>query len=314
MQQERWISYVFRYKNNTRCETAGFIKVCRIASGYRVISPNRDVQEIKGDTARIQLGVRMYKKTSCRCLVYLIYRPEGCMEPRVKFLEEMNFKPEERDMIAKRFELSWDNPLGDGMLFDNYDGLFFVCDDGEILVGMWDEYPFNIEQIKLDGGKNNEECEESFEEHHKEEHEVKSENPVSDSNASNSVSWEGEIDIDSVCQEMLSSKPKLHMSEDSQLLECVKIVPQDLGRLSMGNWKLGINSFLSHGYYHYRYIMFGRIKFERRELYVIGVPGIYTNKEKYLANMFGFSVFIPVKKTKLLTGNFGYWVLEMSRQ
>ena len=57
--------------------------------------------------------------------------------------------------------------------------------------------------------------------------------------------------------------------------------------------------------------MMGRVNFEDKEVYVIGVPGVFTNKEKYLANMFGFNVFIPVKRTETLTGNFGYWISEI---
>lgn len=37
--------------------------------------------------------------------------------------------------------------------------------------------------------------------------------------------------------------------------------------------------------------------------------GIYTNREKYIANMFGFEHFIPVKNTGIKTGNFGYWII-----
>ena len=70
-------------------------------------------------------------------------------------------------------------------------------------------------------------------------------------------------------------------------------------------WKLGVNSFLAHGYYKYQYLMLGKVKMNKAELHVIGVPGIFTNKERYLANMFGFRVFIPVRKTKILTGQRG---------
>ena len=113
---------------------------------------------------------------------------------------------------------------------------------------------------------------------------------------------------------MMNTYPRLPLFADSQFVECVKIVPQDIGKLAMSNWKLGVNSFLSHGYYHYRYLMLGKVKFDKGESYVIGVPGVFTNKEKYLANMFGFNVFIPAKKTKIMTGNFGYWISEVARE
>ena len=52
---------------------------------------------------------------------------------------------------------------------------------------------------------------------------------------------------------------------------------------------------------------------DEKEKVVIGVPGVFTNKERYIANMFGFGQFIPVKREKLITGKFGYWVSEVSR-
>ena len=116
------------------------------------------------------------------------------------------------------------------------------------------------------------------------------------------------------CEEMLDTYPKLALFADSQITECVKINPQDIGKLHMSNWKLGVNSFLSHGYYQYRYIMLGKIKMnDNEEKVVIGVPGVFTHKERYFANMFGFGRFVPVKKEKLITGKFGYWVSEVSR-
>ena len=373
MQQGRWVSYIFRYRNNVRCENAGFIKVQRIASEYRVISQRMSPQEKHEDTARIQIGIKMYKEYTCNCKIYLMYRQEGNTSPNIEFLEEIHFKSKERDTIVKRFELDWDNPLNNGMSFDCFDGVFFVCDDGEILVGMWNEYAFSPDMVRTAGKKVNKseavstqteerkkpeaviEPSEAAQEKVKEvielskmaeekaeavmgsseevkekaemaikSSEVTEENTEAAFGSSEAseekmeaafepseASEEKTEDSESICQKMLNTFPKLPLLADSQFMECVKIVPHDIGRLAMSNWRLGVNSFLSHGYYRYRYIMMGKVKFERKEAYVIGVPGVYTNKEKYLANMFGFNIFIPAKRTKFLTGNFGYWISEI---
>ncbi|MCM1287509.1 MAG: DUF6128 domain-containing protein [Clostridium sp.] len=407
MQQGRWVSYIFRYRNNVRCENAGFIKVQRITSEYRVISKKMSPQEMHEDTARIQIGMKMYKEYTCNCKIYLMYRQEGNSSPSIDFLEEIHFKAKERDTIVKRFELDWDNPLNNGMSFDCFDGVFFVCDDGEILVGMWNEYAFSPDTVRTAGKRVNKneaaaepseavgqleateenagmtaepsevmegktemvtepseamegktemvtelsEVEEGTEEVTEPSEAVDRQSEAAEENAGmtagTSEAMEGRTEMvtepseaaeenagmaagpsgveekteaeleqgnensENVCQTMLNTFPKLPLLADSQFMECVKIVPHDIGRLAMGNWKLGVNSFLSHGYYHYRYIMMGKVKFERKEAYVIGVPGVYTNKEKYLANMFGFNIFIPAKRTKFLTGNFGYWISEI---
>lgn len=338
MRQGRWVSYIFRYRDNVKCENAGFIKVQRIS--YR-----------SGDVVRIQVGMKMYKKNACRCKAYLIYGNE-----HAKYLTDIYFKAEERDTIMKRVELPWDNPLGDGRAFEIYEGILFVCDDGEMLTGMWETnstVPGNIiidepVNVRVYNEKVSEEDADSTDadtadlgsadadmgstdseptdledsmppedsmpahEHIKEESESDGQEAQIEQTAEGETAYSGEEqDGEDICVKMLRTYPRLPLFADSHFIECVKIVPQDIGKLAMGNWKLGVNSFLSHGYYRYQYLMLGKVKFDKRESYVIGVPGVFTNKEKYLANMFGFSIFIPVKKTKLLTGNFGYWISEV---
>ena len=276
MQQGRWVSYIYRYRNGVRCENAGFIKVQRIA--HRL-----------SDDVRIQIGLKLCKKRACDCKVYLLHDTY-----RTEYLHEIHFAAEERDTIMSRIEIPWDNPLGDGTSIEGYDGLFFLCDDGEMLTGMWNEYEVQLKAITDNMNKKEENTDETVQQ---ELEEVSATEQITES-------W----------QTILDTYPRLPLFTDSQLLECVKIVPQDIGKLAIGNWKLGVNTFVSHGYYHYRYLMLGRVKFDSGECVVIGVPGVFTNKEKYLANMFGFDTFVPAKKSNVLTGNFGYWVSEVRRE
>lgn len=344
MQQGRWVSYIYRYRNNIRCENAGFIKVQRIS--HRA-----------NDEARIQIGMKIYKKKACKCMAYLIYNGDSA-----RYLTDIYFKPEERDTIMKRVEIPWDNPLSEGRTFDDYDGILFVSDDGELLTGMWKEYPVIPDNIKpynseLLSQKATVEAAEELTNikmpsgdrvltSGHADNALPVPEPVvaaiAESLAGVDTIAESQAGIETIsvqenvaepaasveqqeglvfginehkgknsCLDMLSTYPKLPTFADSQFIECVKIEPQDIGKLSMSNWKLGVNSFLSHGYYRYRYIMLGKVKLGKREKYVIGVPGVFTNKEKYLANMFGFGLFVPVKRTKILTGNFGYWISEV---
>lgn len=114
-------------------------------------------------------------------------------------------------------------------------------------------------------------------------------------------------------EKMIEEYPKLPMYGATELFDCVRIHPRDIGRLDMRNWKLGVNSFLTHGFYTYQYLLLGKMRFgDGNTRPIIGVPGVYSNREKYLANMFGFEQFIPVKKTGIKTGEFGYWIVEIS--
>lgn len=114
-------------------------------------------------------------------------------------------------------------------------------------------------------------------------------------------------------EKMIEEYPKLPMYGATELFNCVRIHPKDIGKLDMRNWKLGVNSFLTHGYYTYQYLLLGKMRFDDgSEHAIIGVPGVFSNREKYLANMFGFEQFIPVKKVGVKTGEFGYWIVEIT--
>lgn len=114
-------------------------------------------------------------------------------------------------------------------------------------------------------------------------------------------------------EKMVKTYPKLPMYGVTELFDCVRIHPRDIGKLDMRNWKLGVNSFLTHGFYIYQYLLLGKVRFDDgQERPIIGVPGVFSNREKYLANMFGFEQFIPLKKTGTKTGEFGYWIVEIS--
>lgn len=100
--------------------------------------------------------------------------------------------------------------------------------------------------------------------------------------------------------------------EGSQLLDCIRIEPRDLGLLPMQNWKYGGNSFLNHSYMRYHYLLLGKLKFQDdSEKIILGVPSIYTSREKYLANMFGFDQFVTARRTDRKIGQFGYWIAEL---
>lgn len=113
-------------------------------------------------------------------------------------------------------------------------------------------------------------------------------------------------------EEMIKKYPKLPMYGVTELFDCVRIHPRDIGKLDMRNWKLGVNSFLTHSFYTYQYLLLGKLRFEDGTYQcILGIPGVYSNRERYLANMFGFDQFIPIKQTGMKTGEFGYWIVEI---
>ncbi len=101
--------------------------------------------------------------------------------------------------------------------------------------------------------------------------------------------------------------PKMYPFEDNEVAWCVRFEPQDIGVLPIDNWSMGNNSFLLHGFYCYSHLVFARINDKSGIQYILGVPGIYHNRERFMAKMFGFNFFKSIKRKELRTGEFGYW-------
>lgn len=323
--QDRWVSYIYRYVDGRKCENAGYIKLIRTS---------REGQ----DLARLDIGLKLFKPMVCRCRIYLIYN-----QKELVLADELLVKPEERDVIAYKKIFSWRNFLREGVTPRDYDGVFFAVDDGDVLMSLWNDNNIDIGKLSIadtDDGKGNssdsvvEDCDISEApsgiglipmpdylkqiDKHKVNEEVKEEKNsgnILEENLKPRELEERKSEQDAL-EHIMETHVKLPIFIDSPFLQCVKMVPQDIGKLPISNWKLGQNSFLTHGYYRYKYIMLGKIQLDNknREIYVIGVPGVYTNKERYLANMFGFNLFVPVKKSDTKTGCFGYWVWEVVRE
>ncbi|MDD4111522.1 MAG: DUF6128 domain-containing protein [Herbinix sp.] len=106
--------------------------------------------------------------------------------------------------------------------------------------------------------------------------------------------------------------PRIYPFEDSEITRCVKVEPKDIGALPSDTWILSNNSFLLHGFYCYHHLIFAEIKDRYGCHYILGVPGIYHNRERFMARMFGFECFKSIRKRELKLGDFGYWYLEVA--
>lgn len=107
---------------------------------------------------------------------------------------------------------------------------------------------------------------------------------------------------------ILMTFPAMRPFPNEQHLACVRIEPQDLGCLPMPLWTLANNQFLLQGYYSYRHLIFAGMGEKK---YAIGVPGIYSNRDRNQARQFGFRDFRPICKNRPCTGGFGYWMMPL---
>ena len=94
--------------------------------------------------------------------------------------------------------------------------------------------------------------------------------------------------------------------EDDAIVETIKISPSDLGYLQSFNLNLGSNQFLLHGYKSYHHLLLGRLHGQNQ--YILGIPGVYDPQEQFMAKMFGFPCFKPIRECRQKNGQFGYWM------
>lgn len=107
-------------------------------------------------------------------------------------------------------------------------------------------------------------------------------------------------------EQLMNTFEVIHPFENNRIF--IKITPADFYILRETYARLSHNSFLLHGYYNYHYLILG--KKESDDAYILGVPGIYHEREIMAAQMFGFEGFEPAKK-ECIEGSFGYYCVTV---
>ncbi|MDE6914691.1 MAG: hypothetical protein K2P35_13525 [Lachnospiraceae bacterium] len=130
-------------------------------------------------------------------------------------------------------------------------------------------------------------------------------------------------------EQLVDTYPQVHIFPEAQSL---LIKPKDLVVLTQRYHSLISNSFVLHSYYNYRQLLL--LRFEDSQLansklraanesgssveYYLGVPGVYYDREKRIAQMFGFEGFDigearmrEEEKREIYEGCFGYYMKQV---
>lgn len=108
-------------------------------------------------------------------------------------------------------------------------------------------------------------------------------------------------------KELFCRRKHVQPFADSQLHDCIQILPCDLMRFQQKGWQIGRSSFLQHGFYQYHHLLLGK---NADGDYVLGVPGIWTSQEQYMSQLFGYSKFLR-SKVYDCGRIFGYWCRKL---
>lgn len=104
---------------------------------------------------------------------------------------------------------------------------------------------------------------------------------------------------ESLCRYYPKTAPELR----ARGVELLQIRPADIRYLPRRLWHFGSNSFLLHGYYHYKHLILGRVSRGGKKEYILGVRGRKEKRESFSAGLFGFERFLSLEGN----GQEGYW-------
>lgn len=341
---QRFITYIYRYENDEKKESAGFAKV-----------------EIRGSVCRIEVHIRNINMEQPETTVYLFTKKADVMQGILVGNIAVS-----RGNGDVRYTFETKELSGFGIEFGDLEGIFIPLGDGVCLASQWKEGEivqkrFHImekqEQPKNDvrtaaAGRAEADQGEATAGNSKA---TQSTVAADRAEANQSVATAGSIETTkatatadaaaSVDEKLTSAQmqkesgqqkrtiqaTELPLEEffeengwegifrklrlklnvifpfEGQEIECVRMQLNDLQELPKKYWYIGNNSFLLHGFFNYRHIIFGEMEEDGKKEYFIGVPGVFANQERIMASMFGFPEFRTAKNTEYKTGNFGYW-------
>lgn len=99
--------------------------------------------------------------------------------------------------------------------------------------------------------------------------------------------------------------------DDDYYYDCIEVTPEILKTLPIEDEVIVNNSFLIHGFYNFKHLLLGKVREnENHTKYFIGVPGMYCNRERFMASMFGFDNFKKSHRSDFANPYFGYWYQE----
>ena len=113
---------------------------------------------------------------------------------------------------------------------------------------------------------------------------------------------------DNKWQQLCKEYPKVHPFPGKKTF--LTISPEDFIILQQEYQKLVHNSFLLHGFYNYGHMILGKLSEEEEAPIYIGVPGVYYEREKQAARMFGFVGFESTEQP-VQSGSYGYYMIEV---
>lgn len=293
----RIVSYLYKYVQGKKTENTGFVRVENREDGLRLQFHLKDLKMMDERSIKIYFYFHEEDRIKTIFVDEFICQRGNCEYKKAFPLEE-----EQADL----------NQMNGILFLENQNLLYGSCwDDREISEGKID-----IREITIDDNSNEKVI---VTDHIEEkidipEQQLPEEAPLKSNEVQTEIQTKPQMEMQSPMETLLRTfTDKIILKDNPNFIEAVKIDLADISKLSYKDWKLAENAFLRQGYETHGYLLYGKIELQPNQIiWILGVPGTYDNREKYLANMFGFFDYIPEADNRFRTGGKGYWMMRLT--
>ena len=303
MEYNRMVAYIYSYNNGLKNQSSGFARM-----------------EVRNDNIRLKINM----KTSCMdgyavWKVYLFFR---------KFNRICGISLGEMPLRGGMGEFTYTGNAADiersRKSFDEICGIFIMSgkDRSFIFASEWDDLGFDTEAIGFEDDREYKAAElpesEIYPADNETEDDMDMEADKEEQNYGMKDEYDKEYEEDADVRlqrmwELLSrDKEKLFIFADDELYDVVEINPDDIDKMPNTNWHLKNNSFVNHGYFNFRHLIAGKMHTGDGDAFFMGVPGIYSRRERAVAGMYGFNRFKFSMRSDMRLNQFGYWYREIT--
>ena len=301
----RFVSYMYVYENNTKVSNNGFVRV-----------------ETKDHRCFIYIHMKnLFTDAGQPLKVYMVRRRNQLLEGI--FLGDMNPQKQPAEFF---YQTTPDNIEHSGTRLTNMAGIIVFGENGKQYGTCWDDDNLDMNAFVPAGQMRTQVDMEK---------EILQETPVASSSAVSAEEIATAPCFDDVpelsdlipalsnlkntvskkytlperLERVIAQAEHMYPFEDDTMDTCVRLDLQDIGLLPVKFWMYAGNSFVLHQYYSYRHLLLCKTHAGQ---YLLCVPGLHREKDRYMAESFGFSDFKPIHADAQNHDNdFGYWYVTL---
>lgn len=322
----RFVSYLYCYDNGIKKNNIGYARV-----------------ETRNGQCKITIHIKLLSLSSTTLNTYLFYRRDN----RIIGLPLCPL-PVKNSVGDCQTLISSDKVLDSGIPFSMISGIIISVSPTRLLGTEWDDLPIIPSIFEPEAEEAKEPVEKKLQAADLEENSPaskenpaaaaeaqtsESSTPVETENAETTIAIEVEDSENTTAAKTEYSEAPIKGTESvppylNTITNYLLIDPAYIDHLSAEYAHLKQNSFVLHGYESYRHLILAKWLVSSQVaaaeasaepditdfdvFYQLGIPGIYSEREKAIAQKFGFLEFKTTKGSPFSYGDFGYWLIPVT--